>query len=707
VTGDFCPYQGLEPYTREDLAYFFGRERDTEIIASNLFAARLTVLYGASGCGKTSVLLAGVIPLLEDEHGADRGGLKGAPGVVIVEHREWQSPDATTRLAQKIIEKTEKQAGRSVDVGPDAPLDVLLDACSRALRGGRILLILDQFEELFLYHPSTGQDDPFDTGFAQAVNRTDLNAHILLSMRDDQLSRLDRFKGRIPNLLSNMLRLDHLSLADAERAIREPLREYNERRPDGGPETTIEDPVVQDLLSMQVTFESVGQGGILMVQGPGDTGPRIQTPFLQIVLTRLWNEETRRWRKKRKAGPRVLRTTTFRNLGGATGIVHKHLDNALGRLSWRDRSTAAKMLHYLVTPSGSKIALTVEDLASYTRRRPKRVARVTRALAGHATRILRSVALPSGRGQSMAYEIFHDALGPAVLDWRRRFRTRRWALFASLPVGVYSAVGAFVLWEERQWDAEVVRTDVASIIAQSELSLLSSHVGLLAPGVPHRYEFVADSGGVYFFQGICDNRCLNSLELRLLQGSDTLTTGRTGERFEYTATSSAALALEVTMEECDRALRRCHFGYTIHSGSAEDVAALTARDETDINARLDSLASHLPLVAGSTVSDQGSGSLTGGGSVAAALDVRAQETYSVIANCAGGCDLDLDLLDADFLSVTSDYSSSPYAQIAFTPNEDATLRLSVQMYRCDAASCPYQYRVYASPRPGSSLAEAR
>ena len=59
-----CPYVGLQPYSEAEREYFFGREQDTETIAANLLTARLTLLYGASGVGKTSVLAAGVVPSL-------------------------------------------------------------------------------------------------------------------------------------------------------------------------------------------------------------------------------------------------------------------------------------------------------------------------------------------------------------------------------------------------------------------------------------------------------------------------------------------------------------------------------------------------------------------------------------------------------------------------------------------------------------------
>jgi len=67
ASADACPYVGLQPYREEDRAYFFGRERDIESVIDNLYAARLTVYYGASGVGKSSVLMAGVVPALRCE----------------------------------------------------------------------------------------------------------------------------------------------------------------------------------------------------------------------------------------------------------------------------------------------------------------------------------------------------------------------------------------------------------------------------------------------------------------------------------------------------------------------------------------------------------------------------------------------------------------------------------------------------------------
>ena len=57
-----CPYVGLRPFTKAHRKYFHGRAKDIQLISYNLIGTHLTILYGASGVGKSSVLQAGVLP---------------------------------------------------------------------------------------------------------------------------------------------------------------------------------------------------------------------------------------------------------------------------------------------------------------------------------------------------------------------------------------------------------------------------------------------------------------------------------------------------------------------------------------------------------------------------------------------------------------------------------------------------------------------
>src|SRR5258708_36543621 len=135
---DFCPYKGLQPYTEQDRRFFFGRTRDEQIIISNLYPAQLTVFYGASGVGKSSVLLAGAVPLLKQE-----------PNLTVVVFRNWQDPNFASRVKQQTLEAVNIRAGKQIDADLSLPLHKGL---SRAARGlpGPIFFVFYPFEEAYL-----------------------------------------------------------------------------------------------------------------------------------------------------------------------------------------------------------------------------------------------------------------------------------------------------------------------------------------------------------------------------------------------------------------------------------------------------------------------------------------------------------------------------------------------------------------------------
>jgi WD40 repeat protein len=141
---------------------------------------------------------------------------------------------------------------------------------------------------------------------------------------------------------------------------------------------------------------------------------RVETPYLQLVMTRLWAEEM-------AAGSGALRLATLTRLGGAQRIVRTHLDDAMGSLPAEEQEIAARVFHHLVTPSGTKIAHTAADLSAYAQVPEASLDRVLEELSGRA-RILRPVAPPpSDAAAGHRYEIFHDVLAAAILDWRGRY----------------------------------------------------------------------------------------------------------------------------------------------------------------------------------------------------------------------------------------------------------------------------------------------
>lgn len=403
MAGDptLCPYVGLQPFTEADRAYFFGREREIRLVSANLYAAKLTVLYGASGVGKSSLLMAGVVP-----------GLRKKPHTAVVMFREWQRPDAIALLKKAVAAAADEAAGRPLGLDDTASLDDLLAAAGQAI-AGTTLLLLDQFEEYFLYFPRGGAGDAFDAELARAVNRRDVDAGFVLSIREDSLSKLDRFRGRITTVLANPLRINHLRPQDARDAIRKPLDVHNLRPEQAGEPVRIEDALVDALIEQTVTGSvSLSQAGAA-TDNAAKAGERVEAPYLQLVLMRLWDEEAR-------AGSRVLRLTTLDKLGGAQQIVRTHLDQVMAQLPAAQQVLCAAFFDRLVTPSGSKIACRLDDLNKWAGAgRDAEVRKIVDALASPQARILRAIdPLP---GDPPQYEIFHDVLAAGVLDWRQRY----------------------------------------------------------------------------------------------------------------------------------------------------------------------------------------------------------------------------------------------------------------------------------------------
>src|SRR5439155_18907931 len=149
-----------------------------------------------------------------------------------------------------------------------------------------------------------------------------LRASFLLSIREDALAKLDRFKSRIPNVFGNYLRLEHLDRAAGREAILGPIGRYNHLAGDGVVEIEPElvEAVLDQVAAGKLELGQAGRGGV----GEDGTGG-IEAPFLQLVMARLWEAETE------SASP-VLRLATLVRLGGAEQIVRDHLEGSLGAL---------------------------------------------------------------------------------------------------------------------------------------------------------------------------------------------------------------------------------------------------------------------------------------------------------------------------------------------------------------------------------------
>jgi WD40 repeat protein len=396
------PFVGLRPFTSSEANLFFGRDYDIRVIVANLQAARLTLLYGPSGVGKSSILVAGVA---EELRRRARRNLsrRGRPELAVTVFSSWRDTPVAG-LASAVEHEVKDLVGPLEEAPVDASLTELLAHWSDVVEGP-ILVVLDQFEEYFLYQDDERGPDGFAAQFADAVTRPDLNANFLVSIREDAYAKLDWFEDEIPQLFENYIRLDHLDVAGARAAIRCPIDEYN-RAAQG--DVAIEDELVDAILE-QVRTKQVAYAYSAAGELDEDDENRIAAPFIQLVLERLWEEEQRE-------GSKRLRRSTLRRLGDASGIVEDHVRRGLATLSGEEQDIAARVFRFLATRSGAKVAHSAEDLADFTGLERTEIEPVLEKLVGSETRILNRLP-PPGANESSYYELYHDLLSEVILAW--------------------------------------------------------------------------------------------------------------------------------------------------------------------------------------------------------------------------------------------------------------------------------------------------
>ena len=262
------PYVGLVPYTEDDASFFFGRDAEKSIVTANLRGSRLTLLYGPSGVGKTSLLQAGVV---HDLRGRVARNAESAPeraAFAIAVFRGWRDEPLPVLMEEIRLSVLEAAPGGELDPWQpgDDPVETLRGWTERARK---LLVVLDQFEDYFLYHPNEGGEGTFDGEFPRIVNDPNLRVNFLVSIREDAWAKLDRFEGRVPQLFANYVRVEHLDPDGAREAVEGPVAEYNRRLPRDDAEFTIEPELVDSVVAA-----SLGLGKVLLRTGdvwPGAT----------------------------------------------------------------------------------------------------------------------------------------------------------------------------------------------------------------------------------------------------------------------------------------------------------------------------------------------------------------------------------------------------------------------------------------------------
>jgi serine/threonine protein kinase len=332
---DSSPFAGLAAFQEADADRFFGRDRDIEQIVTELRSRPLVAVVGPSGVGKSSLIRAGVIPALKRSgEGWDacvirpgRAPLAALAGVLAQTHTSVQ---VTGDSAEQPLIDSEAQAilGPSIDrlYGEPGYLGARLRTRA-ASKLRRMLIFVDQFEELYTLGASAGERAAFLACLAAVADDAASPLRVILAMRSDFLDRLAENRQLSVEVTRGLVLLPAID--------REGLREA----------------LLRPVEACELRFESTALVDRMVDALDATPGA---LPLLQFTAARLW--------ELRDVGRRLLTEASYEQLGGVAGALASHADAVLARMSSPRQALARAVLERLVTPERTRALVGVREL---------------------------------------------------------------------------------------------------------------------------------------------------------------------------------------------------------------------------------------------------------------------------------------------------------------------------------------------------------
>ncbi|MEU0880831.1 hypothetical protein ABZ345_19685 [Lentzea sp. NPDC005914] len=287
-----CPYMGLSAFGPQDANWFFGRERATNALLARINENGITMLVGASGAGKSSLMKAGVLPRLDKE------ALIISPGTDPLKELALQVPDLILTL------ESAADSELLVEFAHEVQLAV----------GDRVLVV-DQFEEAF----TLGGDENRLRIFVQALHAAAEKTSVLLGVRADFYARCLDFPELAEALQNRQMVLGAMSAAEVRDAVTNPAKAAGLQL-----EPSLVDLMLRDLGAHNRRGKDAYDAGAL--------------PLLSHALLVTW--------QRRQAGR--LTIAGYRAAGGIQGAVSTTAERAWSDLDELGQAAAKQLLLRLV-----------------------------------------------------------------------------------------------------------------------------------------------------------------------------------------------------------------------------------------------------------------------------------------------------------------------------------------------------------------------
>ena len=316
--GSVAPYPGLRPFHPEESDIFFGREELVDELLRRLGKSRFLGVVGVSGCGKSSLLRAGLIPALETGFLATAGACW-----TVAEMRPGTRP--RRRLAEtllSVLQGPSEEDGvdhaslieASLSSGPLGLCEVLREY--EFDRSKNLLVIVDQFEELLRYwrQGDRNEADAFVASLLASARQSEFRVFVVLAMRSDYLGECAVFPGLPEALNESQFLTPRLTRDQRRAAITGPTGIFG------------------------YTIAPVAVNQILNDMGADPD----QLPVMQHLLMRMWNGAAR------DEATKTIGLEAYRAAGGFGEALSRHVDEVFEKLD-RERQRIAEVLFRCAT----------------------------------------------------------------------------------------------------------------------------------------------------------------------------------------------------------------------------------------------------------------------------------------------------------------------------------------------------------------------
>ena len=378
LADDEGPYPGLSAFQENEADHFFGRARDVLRVTTRLRETSLAAVIGPSGVGKSSFARAGVIPALKAsgerwEAFVLRPGRQPLQAIATI----MQSVTSTsTAMSEKLLEHE-----RFVQRLHEEPgyLGALLRSRA-AERNERILLFVDQFEELYTLVSDPRERAAFLACLSGVADDAAAPLRVLLSLRSDFLDRIGEDKRFADEVTRGLVFLQPLTREGLREALVAPVEQLGYAFEN--------DEMVADMVEA-------------LASTPG------ALPLLQFAGSKLWEARDQR--------RHVLPLAAYRAMGGVSGVLAQHADQVVNALSVPLQRLARTLFQRLITPDGTRAVIELSEASELA---PDR--KLVRGLVDQLVQARLLVVQGRGQEDEATLELVHESL---ITGWPL---LRRW-----------------------------------------------------------------------------------------------------------------------------------------------------------------------------------------------------------------------------------------------------------------------------------------